>query len=96
MRCRTCVLNGLVSFNEGEAIGLREAVIWVQGLGLNKVCFELDAKGVVEAINSSSDGVSEFESIVHSWKELIKNEHGFSVVFTRRQANECAHVHMLV
>lgn len=91
LRCRTCIIVGMVSVKEGEAMGLREALSWVQSLGLKKVCFEMDAKVVVDAIKSSGADVSEFGSIVQHCKDLIRYEHEFSISFIRRQANECAH-----
>ncbi|XP_073152635.1 uncharacterized protein [Henckelia pumila] len=90
-RARTCVVNGVADVKEGEAIGILEALLWVQSLGLKKVCFELDAKVVVEAINGSNIGVSEFSSIVRQCKNLIRSEQDFSIKFIRRQANECVH-----
>ncbi|XP_073283689.1 uncharacterized protein [Primulina huaijiensis] len=91
LRCRTCVIVGVFSVKEGEAMSLLEALSWVRRLGLKKVYFELDAKVVVEAIKSSDVGISEFGSIVQSCKDIIRCEHEFSTSFIRRQANECAH-----
>lgn len=44
----------------------------------------------MEAIHSSSIGISEFGSIVRKCKELIGSEHYFSITFVRRRGNECA------
>ncbi|XP_073119899.1 uncharacterized protein [Henckelia pumila] len=62
--CRTKVMHGVADVKEGEAMGLLEAILWVQSLGWKKVCFEIDAKGVVEAVTSSHYDVYEFSSIV--------------------------------
>ncbi|XP_073017389.1 uncharacterized protein [Primulina eburnea] len=72
LRCRTCVIVGAFSVKEGEAMGLLEALSWVRRLGLKKVYFEMDAKGVVEAIKASDVGISEFGFIVKSCKDIIR------------------------
>ncbi|XP_073022726.1 uncharacterized protein [Primulina eburnea] len=53
LRCRSCVVAGMFSVKEGEAMGLLEALSWVRRLGLKKVYFEMDAKVVVESIRYS-------------------------------------------
>ncbi|XP_075499452.1 uncharacterized protein LOC142537854 [Primulina tabacum] len=88
---RTCVIVGVFNVNEGEAMGLLEALSWVRRLGLKKVYFEMDAKVVVEAIKSSGIDIFEFGSIVQSCKDIIRCKHEFSISFIRRQANECDH-----
>ncbi|XP_073120864.1 uncharacterized protein [Henckelia pumila] len=82
-RARTCAINGVAGVKEGKAIGILEALLWVQSLGLKKVCFELDAKVVMEAINGSNIGVFEFSFIVRKCKDLIRSEQDFSINFVR-------------
>lgn len=72
---------GCHSLEEAEAMGLLEAILWICSLGFRKVCFELYAKVVVDAIHSSNSDLSEFGSIVQHCKKLLRVEHEFSVLF---------------
>ena len=64
--CATTIFNSLTEVREGEALGLHEALSWVKRLGYQQVVFELDAKSVVDAVNSDlhMSDVSEFGSII--------------------------------
>ncbi|CAJ2646835.1 unnamed protein product [Trifolium pratense] len=56
--------NPELSVCEGEALGMWQAMSWVQNLGLSKVIFESDSKTLVDAVNSKSVGGSEFHALV--------------------------------
>ena len=53
--------------------------------------FELDAKGVVDAIASTVHDISEFGSLVHHCYILLCESSGFKISYIRRQANVIAH-----
>ncbi|XP_058747206.1 uncharacterized protein LOC131620218 [Vicia villosa] len=76
----------------GEAIGLLTTIKWVINLGFDNMDFELDAKQVVDDVNSVKPNDSDFGAIVDDCKRLItlffRNSH---VKFVRRQANEVPH-----
>ncbi|EEF38437.1 conserved hypothetical protein [Ricinus communis] len=52
---------GLKVAYEAEAIVLRQAILWVQSLGYSKMILEMDCEHVVDALNSSSCGISDFD-----------------------------------
>ena len=92
--CATTVLHRLHEVREGEAIGLKEALSWVKGLGYQKVMFELDAKSVVDAVNFDlcRTDVSEFGSIIQQCIYMLDQAQNFHVCYVWRQANKIAHV----
>ena len=53
--------------------------------------FELDAKGVVDAVASTVQDLSEFGSLVHHCRILLCESSGFKICYARRQANVVAH-----
>ncbi|XVF49555.1 hypothetical protein PTKIN_Ptkin04bG0022200 [Pterospermum kingtungense] len=83
---------GVVSAKEAEAIGLLEALPWVEGLGHAKVLFELDALSVVKDVGSTITDLLEYGSIIRRCRNHLISKSVFLVHFVRRQANEVAHV----
>ncbi|XVE74733.1 hypothetical protein DITRI_Ditri12bG0041700 [Diplodiscus trichospermus] len=75
LACRTKWRKAAVSIKEGEAMGLYESLTWVtpMGMGYTNVIFEMDAKGVVEAVNRGAADVTEFGTVVDSCKEDLKS-----------------------
>jgi len=61
IRALTKWLNGSHPLVEAEAIGLREAIIWLGELGLSRVLIELDCKLVVDDISDSIINHFEFD-----------------------------------
>ena len=53
--------------------------------------WKLDAKGVVDAIASTIQDISEFGSLVHYYRILLRESSGFKICYARRQANVVAH-----
>lgn len=85
------VIPGCASIREGEALGLLDAIPWVWTLGFSKIIFELGAKVVVKAVQSSCLNISEFGSLIQRCREILHLESNFSICFVWRQANESAH-----
>ncbi|KAL8489170.1 hypothetical protein ACS0TY_025170 [Phlomoides rotata] len=82
----------LYSSDEGEAIGLFEALNWIKDLGLKDVVIEMDAKLVVDAFNVvHGDSISVFEDIIDACKCIFKSHPFCKVVWVGRQANFIAH-----
>ena len=52
--------------------------------------FELDVKGVVNAIASSVQDISEFGSLMHHCHIFFCDRSGFKICYVRRQANVIA------
>lgn len=84
----------LIPFNDvmnGEALGLICAIKWVRMCGFRNLIFELDAKLVVDAFNSSNSLLTDV-GCIQDCKELFyvfsSNSH---VEFSRRNVNKMAH-----
>ncbi|KAL8526283.1 hypothetical protein ACS0TY_015487 [Phlomoides rotata] len=48
---RSHVIPSLYEPEEGETIGLHEALSWIKDLGETRLVIEMDAKNVVDAVN---------------------------------------------
>ena len=55
-------------------------------MGFSQVLFELNAKGVVDAIASTDQDLLEFGSLVHHCRILLCESSGFKFCYARRQA----------
>lgn len=76
----------------GEALGLLSALIWVRGLLLGDVDFELDSKIVVDSLYESRSGVSNYSAVINDCRHLLASDLATTDVrFIRRQSNEVAH-----
>ncbi|KAL8481462.1 hypothetical protein ACS0TY_027826 [Phlomoides rotata] len=58
MGCRSLVVPGIYRVDEGEAMGLLEALSWLRQLGLQRVRIEMVAKTVVDAVRSTNGVIS--------------------------------------
>jgi ribonuclease HI len=93
VRSKTMWITPVCSVDVGEALGLYHAIRWIQELQLTNVDFEVDSKRVADYFNKGRGDVTEFGSIMDSSIQLCRNHLTNShVEFTRRQANEAAHV----
>ncbi|XP_073313582.1 uncharacterized protein [Primulina huaijiensis] len=92
LMARTNLIKGLCCVREGEAIGLLEALSWIRNSNYPKVLFEVDALTVYNAMTESVADITEFGGIMGRCRDIVATNSGFSVHFTRRQANEIAHV----
>jgi ribonuclease HI len=76
---------------EGEAMAIIEAMEMMKQKGFSYVTFESDSKTVVDAINSSLVGLSEFSIMISHIKSLLSSNDYFEVKYVKRQANMAAH-----
>ncbi|CAK8565737.1 unnamed protein product [Lathyrus sativus] len=76
---------------EAETMALKEAIQESVVLQLGSVVFECDSQKVVQAIQSSYKGNSEFYVILYSIKVLLAVNPNFELKFIRRQVNMVAH-----
>lgn len=88
-RCRC--LDGARQPREAEAIGLKEAMLWVKELGITHCLVETDLKVLVDACNGKP-GEAYFGNIVLNCLELIKRIDHVLVKFIYSSANNVAHV----
>ncbi|KAK6117805.1 hypothetical protein DH2020_048432 [Rehmannia glutinosa] len=79
---------GTVGVLEGEGLGLLEALKWMKNLGFSSVIFELDAKGVVDAMKETEFDYSEFGKIIRIAFTLNVNVNILCLItiFLRRNA----------
>lgn len=76
---------------EAEAIGLREALIWIKGWRQTRCFFESDCKGVLDAVNTGR-GRSYFDTIIDDCRDILKHFDEVLVGFVPRSANTVAHL----
>ncbi|KAK6164619.1 hypothetical protein DH2020_001483 [Rehmannia glutinosa] len=88
---RTMWFPGLFTVREAEAMGVREALSWIHGLGIRHVEVETDAKYVIDDLSSPVSGRSEYDCILQECQSLLLGEPEVSVGFVRRSANMVAH-----
>jgi len=72
-------------------LGLRDAILWLDNLGLSKVHIELDCKLVVDNIVDSSKNESKFGNIIAICRIILQQHPNFKIGFVMRQANCVAH-----
>ncbi|KAL8492918.1 hypothetical protein ACS0TY_024205 [Phlomoides rotata] len=89
---RTLVLPGLYASDEGEAIGLFEALTWIEELNVRNVRIEMDAKLVVDAFNAHCvNSFSVFGDIIEACKHKASSYPFCSVGWVVREANFVVH-----
>ncbi|CAL1401342.1 unnamed protein product [Linum trigynum] len=75
-----------------EALALREAILWCQNQRLREVCFEGDAKVVIDKINQADASDSRIGAILAEIIHLLMVRPGFDVRFVGRGNNRVAHL----
>ncbi|XP_019158357.1 PREDICTED: uncharacterized protein LOC109155085 [Ipomoea nil] len=82
---------GTYMAKEAEAMAIRESLTWLKYVTLNKVVIEFDSLQVVQNYHSTS-GNSYFHVILGDIKNLMSLFAQSSLVFTKRSANQAAHL----
>ena len=72
-------------------MGLQKAIKWCMELGLQKVCFEVDALMVISGLVKRQIDLSEFGLLLQDCSSLLDSRLDFSINHVKRQANGCAH-----
>ncbi|KAK6157968.1 hypothetical protein DH2020_005282 [Rehmannia glutinosa] len=88
---RTMVFHGQFQIREAEAIGVREALSWIIGMGFGQAIVETDAKVVVDALAMAKNGDSEYDIILSDCRMFLSSEPDLSVAFVGREGNTVAH-----
>lgn len=78
--------NGACQAKEAEAQGVRDVLQWLMGIQVEKVIVELDAKVVVDSLNSSQVDHSEFGQINAECSAQVQ-PHRSNFGFVKRQGN---------
>jgi hypothetical protein len=89
---RTQWLEPILDVEIGEAIGLLQALKWVNELQLYDIDFEMDCKRIVDGLYSKKNYRSDLGAILNNCRTILASSFVNShVKFIRRQANEVAH-----
>ncbi|XP_042965938.1 uncharacterized protein LOC122299618 [Carya illinoinensis] len=75
-----------------ESFALRKALEVCRDLNFNNVWFEGDAQNIVNAVNTETEDMSRYGSVIEDVKNLLKGRKKWRVSFVFREANEAAHV----
>jgi ribonuclease HI len=86
-----CFGIGMCIRDKAEAMGLKEAIIWLGEIELSKVSIELDCKLVVDDIGDRSVNKSEFDNLLSIYRSLLNQCPNIKISFIRRQANYVSH-----
>ncbi|XP_057809148.1 uncharacterized protein LOC131023623 [Salvia miltiorrhiza] len=88
---KTIILPGCRSVEEGELVGIKEALSWIKGLGYEKGVIESDCKRACDVINSIERNISEVGVIASLCRSELVLMPGFHVVHVKRDLNAIAH-----
>ncbi|KAK6140062.1 hypothetical protein DH2020_026197 [Rehmannia glutinosa] len=71
IQARTLPIQGVFEVREAEALGVREALSWIRGLGLQRVVIETDAKYIVDGLLCPVLGESEHQQYIGKVKHAV-------------------------
>lgn len=74
-----------------EAIGIKEAIIWIKRKRWKSILLETDSLLVVQALRSPLCYAFYFGSIILDYLDILRILHFVDVIFVRRSANKAAH-----
>jgi len=77
-----------VQVPEGEAWAFARAIQFVQSLNLSNVIFEMDCRGVVDRIRSSTKEALEPGKLIQYWRNLLALNTAYLIGFIKRQVND--------
>lgn len=90
LAARGAKCRGFNQVREAEAVGLREALLWMKEWKTTNCIFELDAKLVVDAVYNNT-GMANFHSIIDDCVVLLQHFVNVLVTYEHRSANNVAH-----
>ncbi|XP_040987840.1 uncharacterized protein LOC121235562 [Juglans microcarpa x Juglans regia] len=76
---------------QAESTALLRAMVICTELGYYQVCFEGDAKVVVDAVNSNNEDNSWLGQMTEDMQQMMKRNQAWSLKFVFRSANKAAH-----
>lgn len=85
-------LAGNISVYEAEAVGILEALSWIDDRQDGHVVIESDSLLSVRALQKDIVQVNELGTVLNFCKDMLKNRSDISIQFVRKQANRAAHV----
>ncbi|PNX63769.1 hypothetical protein L195_g061790, partial [Trifolium pratense] len=87
----TRVHNGVADVATGEAMGLNDAMDWVEKLGENKVIFELDSQIIVKAVKEKAMIRRRWVCVIRRCKLFLEVNPEANINWVPRAANKAAH-----
>jgi ribonuclease HI len=84
-------LEGQPEVCEAEALGLLEALKWLQQFTSQCIHIEMDCLQVIQSLKGKQSHDTEFGSIIKCCKHLLDSSQNCKVSHIRRQANRVAH-----
>ncbi|XP_041001630.1 uncharacterized protein LOC121247328 [Juglans microcarpa x Juglans regia] len=76
---------------QAESVALLRAMDLCTELGFNQVCFEGDAKAIMDAVNSKGEDNSWIGQMIEDMQLLIRRNQAWSLRFVQRTVNRVAH-----
>ncbi|XP_045831560.1 uncharacterized protein LOC123922948 [Trifolium pratense] len=87
----TRVHNGVADAATGEAMGLNDAMDWVEKLGEHKVIFELDSQIIVKAVKEKAMIRKGWGCVTRRCKRFLEVNPEANIRWVPRAANKAAH-----
>ncbi|XP_045831279.1 uncharacterized protein LOC123922626 [Trifolium pratense] len=83
--------NGSADVVTGEAMGLMDAIEWIEKLGEQSVIFELDSQVIVKAVKGQSNIFKSWGKVVRRCSLFLKGNPRSDIKWVQRKANQATH-----
>ncbi|PNX95563.1 ribonuclease H, partial [Trifolium pratense] len=83
--------NGSADVVTGEAMGLMDAIEWIEKLGEQSVIFEMDSQVIVKAVKGQSNIFKSWGKVVRRCILFLKGNPSSDIKWVQRKANQAAH-----
>lgn len=87
---RSAIIHSSLSVQEGEALGILEALQLAHSMNFQRIIFESDC--IVDALSSSLSNATKLGSILVRCYVILSSRSEFKIEFIRRQVNKVAHM----
>ncbi|XP_057793238.1 uncharacterized protein LOC131009850 [Salvia miltiorrhiza] len=91
IRGKSFKMPGLRSVEEGELIGIKEALSWLKELGFERGWVDSDSKRACDVINTGERNILELGAIASHCRDILELFPGIRVRHIRREQNAAAH-----
>jgi ribonuclease HI len=82
---------GTMEANEGEALGLKDALEWIENQSYHQIIIELDNQTVVKAMQNQTRVRKRWGSVVNCCISFLKANPSSSIAWVNRSRNHVAH-----
>ncbi|PNX96793.1 ribonuclease H, partial [Trifolium pratense] len=87
----TRVHKGMTDVVMGEAMGLNDAIDWIEKMEKHQVVFEMDSQIIVNAVRNREEIRKNWGSVVRRCIRFLKDNPNSDLVWVNRKANRVAH-----